>query len=95
MAKQKQPVEYIAERTLNEPIEAHGETLTVLRLRKPKGKDFKKISAMSMEKPFQMLLDFAALLAEVPPSALDELDHKDVQWVIETVGPFVPGYQQT
>lgn len=95
MAAQKKPGDYIAELTLTESVTAHGEEIAVLRLRKPKGKDFKRISGASMENPFQMLLDFAAMLAEVPPSTMDELHHKDVERVIEVVGPFVPGFQQT
>jgi hypothetical protein len=75
--------------TLKEPIQAHGETITTLEIRNPKGKDFKKISGAAMEAPFKMILDFAAILADVPPSALDELGVEDVEAVCAVVGPFL------
>ena len=80
---------------LQEPIQAHGEDVDVLRIRKPKGKDFKKISEQSMSTPFRMILDFAAILADVPPSALDELCAEDVKRVMEVVGPFLGEFPAT
>lgn len=81
--------------TLTEPIEAHGETVEVLKIRKPKGKDFKKISQRSMENPYAMMLDFGATLAGVPPSSFDEMCADDVAKVFEAVGPFLAGSQLT
>lgn len=75
--------------TLKEPIQAHGETISTLEIRAPKGKDFKKIPGASMDAPFKMILDFAAILADVPPSALDELSVEDVEEVCRVVGPFL------
>lgn len=75
--------------TLKGSIQAHGETITTLEIRDPKGKDFKKIPAASMENPFKMILDFAAILADVPPSALDDLGVEDVEAVCAVVGPFL------
>lgn len=80
--------------TLTEPVTAHGEEIIELAFRKPKGKDFKRISGESMENPFEMMLDFAARLADVPPSTMDELEAEDVTEVIVFVGPFMPGGQQ-
>lgn len=74
---------------LNEPIEAHGVEVTELSIREPKGRDFKKLGEASMATPFRMILDFAAVLADVPPSAIDELCTADVQQVMEVVGPFL------
>ena len=74
---------------LQEPIKAHGEDVDVLRIRRPRGKDFKRISEQSMSTPFRMILDFAAILADVPPSALDDLCAADVGRVMEVVGPFL------
>lgn len=90
MGKKSDQSDCAGEVTLSAPIEAHGEELYSLRFRKPKGRDFKQISASSMESPFQMILDFAAVLADVPPSAMDELEAADVQRVCEVVGPLLP-----
>jgi len=85
---------YVKKIPLTEPVEAHGETLFFLLMRKPKGRHFKKISMDSTEAPFQMMLDFAAMLADVPPSTMDELAAEDVDAVVAFVGPFMPGYRQ-
>lgn len=85
----------MVEVTLTEPIEAHGETVEVLKIQEPKGKHFKKITGKSMEAPIAMILEFGAILANVPPSAFDELCADDVSKVIEAVGPFLAGSQLT
>ena len=90
MAKKVEKTIYAGEVTLSAPVQAHGEEIVLLRFRKPKGRDFKQISAESMEQPFAMLLDFAAVLADVPPSTMDELEPEDVKAVCEVVGPFMP-----
>ncbi|NDY41249.1 phage tail assembly protein [Dissulfurirhabdus thermomarina] len=76
---------------LAEPIRAHGEEVRELRIRTPRGRDFKRLEASAMDAPFRLLLDFAALLADVPPSALDDLGPEDVAKVVEAVGPFFCG----
>ena len=78
---------------LSSPVQAHGEEIKKLSLRKPKGKDFKKLTGASMDAPFAMMLDFAAILADVPPSTMDDLDADDVSRVCEAVGPLLPGSQ--
>lgn len=78
---------------LTEPVQAHGEPITELKIRKPRGKDFKKLPGKSFEAPFQLILDFAAHLADVPPSTLDELCAEDTAAVSEVVGPFLDKFQ--
>lgn len=85
----------VIEVKLSTPVQAHGEEINQLNLRMPKGRDFKKISGQSMEMPFAMMLDFAAILSGVPPSTMDELSPEDVEKVCEAVGPLLPGYQET
>ncbi len=74
---------------LKSPIQAHGEQVNHLTFRTPKGRDFKTISGQSLEQPFQAILDFAATLADVPPSAMDELIAEDVNAVTELIGPYL------
>ena len=83
----------VIEVELDAPVVAHGEEITKLQIRLPKGKEFKKLSGASMEEPFGMMLDFAAILADVPPSTMDELSSLDVGRVCEVVGPLLPGFQ--
>lgn len=78
---------------LKHPIQANGQEVSVLELRRPKAKDFREIG--SFDKPFSALLDFAAVLAEVPPSAIDELDVDDVPTVIEVVSGFLGKFPGT
>ena len=73
---------------LVEPINHGGEEITELKIRKPRGKDFKKL-------PIDIklcgdILDWAARLAEVPPSVFDLLSAEDVMQVMEVVGDFLP-----
>lgn len=74
---------------LTEPIMAHDHEVGALEIRTPRGKDFKQIEGRSMENPFRLILDFAAILADVPPSSLDGLSAKDVQEVVKVIGPFL------
>jgi len=74
---------------LKEVVEAYGESISKLTFRSPKGKDFKKISGASLDLPFAAILDFAATLADVPPSTMDELCAEDVNAVAELIGPYL------
>ena len=80
---------------LSEPIEANGEKIESLSIRRPKGKDFKRIEGRSMDNPFRLILDFAAILSDIPPSAMDSLSAEDVQEVSNIVGPFLGKSQPT
>ncbi len=59
---------------LTKPVKAFGEEITVLRLRRPIGKDYRSIPA---DTSIGAMLDFAAQLADVPPSTIDQLDGVD------------------
>ena len=74
-------------------IKAHGEPISMLKLRRPKGRDFRKLR--NPHEPVSMLLDFAAHLAGVPPSTVDELDADDVAKVIEAVSGFLGTFPVT
>ena len=79
--------ETVTEITLTYPIKVGDEALTILRIRRPKAKDFREIG--NMDKPFDAMLDFAASLADIAPSAIDQLDVDDVPKVIEVVSGFL------
>lgn len=72
---------------LTVPVQALGEAITDLHIRRPKGKDFRKLR--DLDSPVGATLDFAAYLAEVPASTIDELDAEDVGKVLEVVGGFL------
>ncbi len=74
-------------------IKAHGEPISALKLRRPKGRDFRKLK--NPNEPVSMLLDFAAHLAGVPPSTVDDLDSEDVARVLEAVSGFLGKFPVT
>ncbi|MCI0668391.1 MAG: phage tail assembly protein [Methylococcaceae bacterium] len=71
--------------TLKTPVQAFGEEITELKLRRPKGKDFRAITSTT---PMGMTLDLAGALADVPPSTIDQLDGEDVMKLAQAVAPF-------
>lgn len=78
---------------LSHPI-AYGErTLSVLTLRRPKAGDFRGLKGMDM--PFDMILDFAATLADLSPAVLDRVDVEDMPRLIEVVSGFLGGFPVT
>jgi len=79
---------------LTTPIKAHGETILTLELRDPKASDLKKIDQASCAKPFQFLLDFAAILSDVPPSSFDDLSLEDTHKVCGVVAPMMGKFQE-
>ena len=79
---------------LKHPIEVAGEPLTELVIRRPKGKDFRKLPPGVEEQP-GLMLDWAATLASLPPSHMDEIDCEDVAEILEVVGDFFEGGQKT
>ncbi len=70
---------------LAEPIQRGSETVEELVLRRPKGKDMRKLPA---EPDIGSILDWAGELAGQPPSFVDELDVEDVEQLIEGVSRF-------
>lgn len=73
--------------TLATPVEHGSETIEKLTLRRPKGKDLRKLP---MEPELGDILDFAGRLAGVTPSVMDEMDAADVVAVAEAVADFLP-----
>ena len=78
---------------LQHPVPFGEQSIDVLRLRRPKAKDFRSLKNMDM--PFAMMLDFAAELADLPPAALDNLDVDDVPRLMEVVAGFLGGFPGT
>ncbi len=74
--------------TLASPIMAHGETLTMLTLRRPKARELR---SMPMRANMVMgdLYDVAAACADVPASSIDQLDAADLMQVMEVIGDFL------
>lgn len=83
----------VTEIKLSHPIKVNGEETSVLNIRRPKARDFREIG--NMDKPFDAMLDFAASLADVPPSSIDQLDVDDVPKVIEVVSGFLGKFPET
>lgn len=77
---------------LIKPIKFGEETITMLKLREPVGRDFRGLDATN---PFTMMLDLAAVLSGVPASAIDQLSAADTMVVCEKVGSFLPASQAT
>jgi hypothetical protein len=80
---------------MNEPIEIqlaypikYGEgELSVLRLRRPKAGDLRSLKGV--DRPFAMILDLAAALADLSPAVLDRLEAEDVIQLTGVVGGFL------
>ena len=81
---------------LSSPIQAHGETLTELTLRRPTSKEARAIKAlpyrMGMDESIAIDLDVAAkyivACADIPPSSIDQLDLSDLNTLAWKVAGF-------
>ncbi len=80
-------MEKTTEIQLQHSIKVDGEDVTVLTIRHPKARDFRTLGGL--DKPFSVLLDFAAVLANVPPSSIDQLEVDDMNKVVGVVGGFL------
>ena len=74
---------------LQYPIEANGETLTSLTLRRPKMGDMKAMDGVTGDVARQAALIGA--LAGIPPSSVDELDGEDFMTISSAVADFFGG----
>jgi len=72
---------------LSHPITYGDSTLSVLQLRRPKAGDFRGLKGM--DKPFDMILDFAATLSDLSPAIIDRIDVEDMPKLIEVVSGFL------
>lgn len=77
---------------LKYPYKYGQEEITEITLRRPKGKDLRKLPA-AMDTGD--ILNLAAALSGHAPSVIDEMDAEDVVEVIEAVSDFLPGSRPT
>ncbi|HXG47685.1 MAG TPA: phage tail assembly protein [Methylomirabilota bacterium] len=73
---------------LKEPLQANGETITELKLKKPKAKALRAFDRAQgdIAGSFELISD----LAGIPPSAVDELDVEDIAEIMAWVSGFFP-----
>lgn len=89
----------VKEYPLKEPIEIVNkdgdtvETITVLKLRKPKGKILKQMDKVQGE--VAKALALIAAMAGVPPSTMDELGPEDFNELAGFIDGFFPGLRRT
>lgn len=82
-------VEYVDKIKLASPIEWGEETITEIRIAKPRGKQFKKLP---MEpKTMEDMFPFIASITDQPPAVLDDLEIEDLLQLMEKVEGFIPG----
>ncbi|ASX25862.1 phage tail assembly protein [Candidatus Williamhamiltonella defendens] len=74
--------------TLQFPIESEGRTLEEITLRRPKARDLKKMET-GKGGEIAKSIDLIANLAEIPSSAVEDLDAADFQAVSEVVAGFL------
>lgn len=72
---------------LDYPIEAHGETVSELRLRKPTMGDFKATDGAAGD--VEATIRLTATIASVPPSSIEAMDPRDFAKVQRFLAPFV------
>ncbi len=73
---------------LSYPIEAHGEQVSQLTLRRPRLKDLKGISMDNITG--DLMIELVARLADIPPSAAGEIDAGDFEAIGEAFETFFP-----
>lgn len=71
---------------LNTPIKFGENTITELQLRRPKGKDLRRLG---QDIRIGDLLDIASKLAGQAPAVIDELDGEDTMRLAEVIGDFL------
>lgn len=75
---------------LTRPIEAHGETVAELVLAEPCARHLRDLP-LSGTPSIGLLLDMAAAVSGLPPSAIDQLSAADAMKVVEVMGSFLGG----
>lgn len=75
---------------LAKPIEAHGETVVELVLAEPCAKHMRDLP-LSGTPSIGLLLDMAAAVSGLPPSAIDQLGAADTMKVVEVLSGFLGG----
>jgi len=72
--------------TLKFPVKHGSEEIKELKLRRPKGKDMRKVPS---DVSIGDMMDLAARLSGHPPSVMDELEMPDFNAVCEVIGNFL------
>lgn len=90
--------EYVIEYPLNEPINAYGKEVTVLKLRKPTGIDLIEVGnpvnfypyadPVKIEHDMPKVRAMLARLASVPSSSIDRLGPRDLVGLAWAISPF-------
>jgi len=70
------------------PIESEGQTIETITLRRPKARDLKKMET-GKGGEIAKSIDLIANLAEIPPSAVEDLDAADFQAISGVVAGFL------
>lgn len=78
---------------LKHPIPYGKESIDKLVLRRPRAGDFRGLKGP--DKPFDMILDFAATLSDLSPGVVDRIDVEDMPALIEVVSGFLGGFPAT
>jgi hypothetical protein len=78
---------------LKEPIQAGGEEITFLEMRKPIAKDLHKFPAQM--KSLGEMLPFVAHLCAVPTSTIEQLGLEDTMNLVEVIMDFLPDSLKT
>lgn len=73
---------------LEYPVEAEGQTIDAITIRRPKARDLKRME-VAKGGEIAKSIDLIANLAELPPSAIEDLDAADFQAVSEVVAGFL------
>ena len=86
MSKKKGPAEVIVQ--LKYPIEWGSETISEVKLRRPKGKDIKGLTISGSGVGLDELVRLAGKLGTLEPGLLDMMDAVDVMEVVGKVADF-------
>lgn len=73
---------------LTYPVEAEGRTIDEITIRRPKARDLRKMETAKGGE-IAKSIDLIANLAELPPSAIEDLDASDFQALSEQVAGFL------
>ena len=76
--------------TLTVPIQVHGESVSVLQVRRATARDMRELPAGAIKKMGE-LYDFAASCCDIPPTAFEQLDATDLTTVMGVVAGFLDG----
>ena len=73
---------------LKYPIQIGSELIADIKIKRPKGKHFRKMRALGKDMSFADVLDMIASLAGLAPSVIDEMDIEDVTALGELMNGF-------